>query len=126
MFCWAGLRRQIGASAFLPVMLAVGRACWLRPTQFLTSLLFITVAALSADSIWYVLGKVKGIRILQFSAKFLSSRFLRFAAPKASSKQGARSLSSQSSFPGSAPCSAARRNLSYARPQIFLYDGLAR
>ena len=53
----------------LPVVLAAGALAGAGHLSFWASLLLITLAALSADSVWYFLGRTKGIRILQFLCK---------------------------------------------------------
>ena len=50
----------------LPVVLAAGALSGTGQLSFWSSLFFVSIAALSADSIWYMLGRRKGIRILQF------------------------------------------------------------
>src|SRR5258708_31131207 len=49
----------------LPVVLAAGALAGTGHLSFWASLFFVAIAALSADSVWYILGRKKGIRILQ-------------------------------------------------------------
>src|SRR5689334_6184720 len=53
----------------MPVVLAAGALAGAGRLSFWASLALITVASVTADSIWYLLGKIKGIRILQFLCK---------------------------------------------------------
>src|SRR5258708_11480440 len=53
----------------LPLMLAAGALAGTGHISFCASLLVVTLAALLADSIWYILGRIKCIRILQFLCK---------------------------------------------------------
>jgi len=114
-------RTDRSASASLPVMLAAG-ACWLRPTQFLD------VPALhhrgrTLRRLHLVCpGKVKGIRICNFSAKFLSSPILRRRTEHLL-QAGPRSLLLAKSFPARHRCSASPIFHMRAR-KFLLYDGL--
>jgi len=110
----------------LPVMLAAGALAGSGQLSFWTSLLFITVAALSADSIWYVLGKVKGIRILQFLCKIsLEPDSCVRRTEGIFSKQGARSLLLAKFIPGLGTVAPPLAGIFHMRARKFLlYDGL--
>src|SRR6267154_6140667 len=77
----------------LPLMLAAGALAGTGHISFWASLLIVTIAALLADSIWYILGRTKGIRILQFLCKIsLEPDSCVRRTEGIFSKQGARSL----------------------------------
>jgi len=110
----------------LPMMLAAGALAGSGQISFWTCLLFITVAALSADSIWYVLGKVKGIRILQFLCKIsLEPDSCVRRTEGIFSKQGARSLLLAKFIPGLGTVAPPLAGIFHMRARKFLlYDGL--
>src|SRR5437660_1803005 len=85
----------------LPVVLAAGALSGTGQLSFWTSILLVTIAALSADSIWYTLGKKKGIRILQFLCRIsLEPDSCVRRTEGIFSKQGARSLLVAKFIPG--------------------------
>src|SRR5438477_4067445 len=85
----------------LPVMLAAGALAGTGHLSFWTSLMLVAVGALSADSIWYLLGKKKGIRVLQFLCKIsLEPDSCVRRTEGIFSKQGARSLLLAKFIPG--------------------------
>src|ERR1700688_782636 len=49
----------------MPLLLAAGALAGTGHLSFFASLLYVMLAALAADSIWYQLGRRKGIRVLQ-------------------------------------------------------------
>src|SRR5215475_8419889 len=53
----------------MPVLLAAGALAGAGRLSFWGSLVLVTFAAITADSVWYLLGKTKGIRILQLLCK---------------------------------------------------------
>ncbi|MFI5092928.1 MAG: VTT domain-containing protein [Candidatus Acidiferrum sp.] len=53
----------------LPLLLAAGALAGSHQLNLFTSLLIVTFAAVSADSLWYQLGRHKGIKVLQFLCK---------------------------------------------------------
>src|SRR5258705_4516804 len=110
----------------LAVMLAARALAGSGQLSFWTSLLFITVAALSADSIWYVLGKVKGIRILQFLCKIsLEPDSCVRRTEGIFSKQGARSLLLAKFIPGLSTVAPPLAGIFHMRARMFLlYDAL--
>src|SRR5271170_8460375 len=55
----------------LPLLLAAGALAGSHQLNFFFSLFVVGLAAVSADSIWYQLGRRKGIKILQFLCKIL-------------------------------------------------------
>src|SRR5262245_2931854 len=53
----------------MPMLLAAGALAGAGRLSFWGSLTLVTIAAIAADCIWYLLGKTKGIGILQFLCK---------------------------------------------------------
>lgn len=53
----------------LPILLAAGALAGTHHLNLFTSLFLAVLAAVSADSLWYQLGRRKGIKILQFLCK---------------------------------------------------------
>src|SRR6266446_9939086 len=49
----------------MPLLLAAGALAGTGRLNFFASLFYVILAAVTADSIWYQLGRRKGIRILQ-------------------------------------------------------------
>src|SRR6266478_7409016 len=85
----------------LPMMLAAGALAGTGHLSFWTSLFLVTVAALFADSFWYILGRKKGIRILQFLCNIsLEPDSCVRRTEGIFSKQGARSLLLAKFIPG--------------------------
>jgi len=109
----------------LPVMLAAGALAGTGHLSFWTSLFLIVLGALSADSIWYLLGKIKGIRILQFLCKIsLEPDSCVRRTEGIFSKQGARSLLLAKFIPGLGTVAPPLAGIFHMRAQKFLlYDG---
>ncbi|HEV1996239.1 MAG TPA: hypothetical protein VGR03_18035 [Candidatus Acidoferrum sp.] len=53
----------------MPLLLAAGALAGTGHLNFFASLFYVMLAAVAADSIWYQLGRRKGIRILQLLCK---------------------------------------------------------
>jgi len=56
---------QLGCRSPPAAVARGGRARRDRPPEFFASLFYVMFAAVTADSIWYQLGRRKGIKILQ-------------------------------------------------------------
>src|ERR1700686_396414 len=110
----------------LPVVLAAGALSGTGQLSFWPSLFFITVAALSADSIWYMLGRRKGIRILQILCKIsLEPDSCVRRTEGIFSKQGARSLLLAKFIPGLSTVAPPLAGIFHMRTRKFLlYDGV--
>src|SRR5215472_15929238 len=85
---------QLGVPApSLPVLLAAGALAGTGRLSFWACFLLVAVSALAADSIWYVLGKTRGIRILELLCKIsLEPDSCVRRTEGIFAKQGARSL----------------------------------
>ena len=119
----------------MPLLLAAGALAGTGQLSILASLFIVTLAAVTADSIWYQLGRRKGIKVLQFLCKIsLEPDSCVRRTEGVFSKQGARSLVLAKFLPGlEHRCPAARRNLPHARHAAFcssmllgLFSGPAR
>src|SRR5262249_8466661 len=85
----------------LPLLLAAGALAGTGHLNLLASLLICVFAAVVADSIWYALGRLKGIKILQFLCKIsLEPDSCVRRTEGIFSKQGARSLLLAKFLPG--------------------------
>jgi membrane protein DedA with SNARE-associated domain len=110
----------------LPVVLAAGALAGTGHLSFWASLFFIVFAALSADSIWYVLGRIRGIRILQFLCKIsLEPDSCVRRTEGIFSKQGPRSLLIAKFIPGLGTVAPPLAGIVHMRARKFLlFDGL--
>ena len=110
----------------LPVVLAAGALAGTGHLSFWASLFLVTIAALSADSFWYILGRKKGIRILQFLCKIsLEPDSCVRRTEGIFSKQGARSLLLAKFIPGLSTVAPPLAGIFHMRARKFLlYDGL--
>jgi len=110
----------------LPLMLAAGALAGTGHISFWASLLIVTIAALLADSIWYILGRTKGIRILQFLCKIsLEPDSCVRRTEGIFSKQGARSLLLAKFIPGLSTVAPPLAGIFHMRARMFLlYDAL--
>src|SRR2546427_5318155 len=110
----------------LPVMLAAGALAGTGHLSFWTSLFLVTIAALFADSFWYILGRKKGIRILQFLCKIsLEPDSCVRRTEGIFSKQGARSLLIAKFIPGLGIVTPPLAGIFHMRSRRFLlFDAL--
>src|SRR5205809_4800864 len=105
----------------LPMMLAAGALAGTGHLSFWTSLFLVTIAALFADSFWYILGRTKGIRILQFLCKIsLEPDSCVRRTEGVFSKQGARSLLLAKFLPGLSTVAPPLAGIFHMRPRRFL------
>src|SRR5271155_5894565 len=85
----------------LPLLLAAGALAGSHQLNFFFSLFVVGLAAVSADSIWYHLGRRKGIKVLQFLCKVsIEPDSCVRRTEGIFSKQGARSLLFAKFLPG--------------------------
>jgi len=110
----------------LPLVLAAGALSGTGHLSFWASLFFVAIAALSADSFWYALGRTKGIRILQFLCKIsLEPDSCVRRTEGIFSKQGARSLLLAKFIPGLSTVAPPLAGIFHMRARKFLlFDGL--
>src|ERR1700741_3357446 len=105
----------------LPVVLAAGALAGTGHLSFWASLFFVAIAALSADSFWYVLGRTRGIRILQFLCKIsLEPDSCVRRTEGIFSKRGARSLLLAKFLPGLGAVAPPLAGIFHMRPRRFL------
>src|SRR5262245_25701987 len=110
----------------LPLLLAAGALAGAGRLNFLASLLICVFAAVVADSIWYALGRLKGIKILQFLCKIsLEPDSCVRRTEGIFSKQGARSLLLAKFVPGLSTVAPPLAGIFHMRLRRFLlFDGL--
>src|SRR6266571_8958321 len=110
----------------LPMMLAAGALAGTGHLSFWTSLFLVTIAALCADSFWYILGRKKGIRILQFLCKIsLEPDSCVRRTEGIFSKQGARSLLVAKFLPGLGLVTPPLAGIFRMRfPRFLLFDAI--
>src|ERR1700682_4828319 len=117
---------QIGVPVpSLPILLAAGALAGSGQFSFTASLLLSVGASLTADSIWYVLGRVKGIKVLQLLCKIsLEPDSCVRRTEGLFSKQGAQSLLVAKFIPGLGTVAPPLAGIFHMRPGRFLlFDG---
>jgi membrane protein DedA with SNARE-associated domain len=105
----------------LPLLLAAGALAGSHQLNIFASLFTVTLAAVSADSLWYLLGRLKGIKVLQFLCKITiepDSCVRRTEGVFAS--QGARSLLVAKFLPGLGTVAPPLAGIFHMRPRRFL------
>ena len=118
---------QIGVPVpSLPVLLAAGALAGAGRLSFWGSLTLVTIASLTADCIWYLLGKIKGIRILQWLCKIsLEPDSCVRRTEGIFAKQGARSLLLAKFIPGLGTVAPPLAGIFHMRARKFLlFDGV--
>src|SRR6266481_3754855 len=110
----------------MPLLLAAGALAGTGHLSLFASLFYVVFAAVVADSIWYALGRRKGIRILQFLCKIsLEPDSCVRRTEGVFSKQGARSLLLAKFVPGLSTVAPPLAGIFHMRPRMFLlFDGL--
>src|SRR5579859_1151953 len=116
---------QIGVPVpSLPILLAAGALAGAGQFNFAASLLLAVGASLTADSIWYMLGRVRGIKILQLLCKIsLEPDSCVRRTEGVFSKQGARSLLVAKFVPGMGTVAPPLAGIFHMRPLRFFFSG---
>src|SRR2546426_9792704 len=105
----------------MPLLLAAGALAGTGHLSFFASLFYVIFAAVTADSIWYQLGRRKGIRILQLLCKIsLEPDSCVRRTEGVFSKQGARSLLLAKFLPGLSTVAPPLAGIFHMRPRRFL------
>lgn len=114
---------QIGVPVpSLPILLAAGALAGVGQFNFAASLLLALGASLTADSIWYMLGRVKGIKVLQLLCKIsLEPDSCVRRTEGVFSRQGARSLLVAKFIPGLGTVAPPLAGIFHMRPERFLF-----
>jgi membrane protein DedA with SNARE-associated domain len=110
----------------MPILLAAGALAGSRNLNFFTSLFIAVLAAVSADSLWYQLGRRKGIKILQFLCKVsLEPDSCVRRTQGMFARQGARSLLFAKFIPGLGIVTPPLAGVFHMRARRFLlFDAL--
>jgi len=110
----------------MPLLLAAGALAGTGRMSFLASLFYVMLAAVAADSVWYQLGRRKGIRILQLLCKIsLEPDSCVRRTEGVFSKQGARSLLFAKFLPGLGTVAPPLAGIFHMRARRFLlFDAL--
>src|SRR5579863_2679339 len=117
---------QIGVPVpSLPILLAAGALAGAGQFNFAASLLLAVGASLTADSIWYMLGRVRGIKVLQLLCKIsLEPDSCVRRTEGVFSRQGARSLLVAKFLPGLSTVAPPLAGIFHMRTRRFLlFDG---
>jgi membrane protein DedA with SNARE-associated domain len=105
----------------LPLLLAAGALAGSGQLNVFTALLIVTFASLCADTLWYELGRRKGIRILQFLCKIsIEPDSCVRRTEGLFSQQGARSLLFAKFLPGLGTVAPPLAGIFHMRPRRFL------
>lgn len=105
----------------IPLLLAAGALAGTGRLSFLASLAICVFAAVLADSIWYALGRLKGIKILQLLCKIsLEPDSCVRRTEGIFAKQGARSLLLAKFLPGLSTVAPPLAGIFHMRPRRFL------
>ncbi len=105
----------------MPLLLAAGALAGTGHLSFFASLFYVMFAAVAADSIWYQLGRRKGIKILQLLCKIsLEPDSCVRRTEGIFSKQGARSLLLAKFLPGLGTVAPPLAGIFHMRPRRFL------
>jgi membrane protein DedA with SNARE-associated domain len=105
----------------IPLLLAAGALAGSHQLNIFASLFVVTLAAVAADSIWYQLGRRKGIKVLQFLCKItIEPDSCVRRTEGVFSKQGARSLILAKFLPGLSTVAPPLAGIFHMRPRRFL------
>ena len=105
----------------MPLLLAAGALAGTGHLSFFASLFYVMFAAVTADSIWYQLGRRKGIKILQLLCKIsLEPDSCVRRTEGVFSKQGARSLLLAKFLPGLGTVAPPLAGIFHMRARRFL------
>lgn len=106
----------------LPILLAAGALAGTGRFSFAASILLSVIAALVADSLWYGLGRVRGIKVLQLLCKIsLEPDSCVRRTEGLFAKQGARSLVFAKFVPGLGSVAPPLAGIFHMRPARFLF-----
>jgi membrane protein DedA with SNARE-associated domain len=105
----------------LPLLLTAGALAGSGRLNFFFALFLCVIAAVAADSIWYTLGRLRGIKVLQLLCKIsLEPDSCVRRTEGIFSKQGARSLLLAKFLPGLGTVAPPLAGIFHMRPRRFL------
>ncbi|MGC1485208.1 MAG: VTT domain-containing protein [Candidatus Acidiferrum sp.] len=106
----------------IPLLLAAGALAGSHQLNLFASLLIVTLAAVSADSLWYQLGRRKGIKVLQFLCKItIEPDSCVRRTEGVFSRQGAHSLILAKFLPGLGSVAPPLAGIFHMRLRRFLF-----
>ena len=121
LLCWVFVEQMGVPIPTIPLLLAAGALAGTARLNFLAAILLCVIAAVCADSVWYALGRTKGIRVLQFLCKIsLEPDSCVRRTEGIFEKQGARSLLVAKFIPGLGTVAPPLAGIFQMRPQRFL------
>src|SRR5213080_2406929 len=126
LFFWV-LVEQMGVPIpAMPLLLAAGALAGTGHLNFFAALFFAVLGALTSDSVWFQLGRRKGIKILQLLCRIsLEPDSCVRRTEGIFSKQGARSLLLAKFIPGLSTVAPPLAGIFHMRTRKFLlFDGL--
>src|SRR5271156_2347434 len=110
----------------LPLLLAAGALAGTHRLNFFFSLFLCVLAAVAADSIWYSLGRIKGIKVLQLLCKIsIEPDSCVRRTEGVFSRQGARSLIFAKFLPGLSTVAPPLAGVFQMRLRLFLIFDVA-
>lgn len=121
LLCWVFVEQMGVPVPTSPLLLATGALAGTGRLNFLAAIFLCVFAAVCADSIWYWLGRTKGIKILQLLCKIsLEPDSCVRRTEGVFSKQGARSLLVAKFIPGLGTVTPPLAGIFQMRPRRFL------
>ncbi|HEV8199082.1 MAG TPA: VTT domain-containing protein [Candidatus Polarisedimenticolia bacterium] len=121
LFAWIGAE-QLGAPIpGIPLLLATGALAGTGQLRLATVVLVATAASVLGDFVWYVLGRKKGVRVLQFLCRIsLEPDTCVRKTEQIVERHGARSLIFAKFVPGLATVAPPLAGVSGMRSSVFL------
>ena len=121
LLCWVFVEQMGVPIPTTPLLLAAGALAGSARLNFLAAVFLCVLAAVSADFIWYWLGRTRGIKVLQFLCKIsLEPDSCVRRTEGIFSKQGARSLLVAKFIPGLGVVTPPLAGIFQMRPERFL------
>ena len=121
LLCWVFVEQMGVPIPTIPLLLAAGALAGTARLNFLGAMLLCIFAAVCADSIWYAMGRTKGIRVLQFLCKIsLEPDSCVRRTEGIFEKQGAHSLLVAKFIPGLGTVAPPLAGIFQMRPRRFL------
>lgn len=126
LLCWVFLEQAGVPAPSVPLILAAGALAGMGRMNLASALASCVVAAVSADALWYSLGRTRGIKVLQWLCKIsLEPDSCVRRTEGLFEKQGAKSLLVAKFFPGLSAVATPMAGIFHMRlPKFLLFDSL--